>query len=156
MIDSGIMNTLRIIVRHLKNKDIPWTVMGSLSLALQGVDINPKDIDILTDEHGAFQIGVLLEEHEVKPVNFSRTELFESFYGLYYIEGIKVEVMGDLRVRLDGTWVSLSGRLKSPIFVQENSLNIPVSPLQDQLLFYEKLGREKDKERTLKIREVLK
>ena len=156
MIDSGILEALRIIVKHLKSKDIRWTVMGSVSLALQGVDVNPNDVDILTDEHGAFTIGALLEEYEVKPISFSRTDLFESFYGLYYIEGTKVEVMGNLRVKLEGIWVSLSNRLKSPIHVQMGSLNIPVSLLHDQLQFYEKLGRDKDKERILKIREVLK
>jgi len=156
VIDSRILNALEIIVGYLGSKDLHWTVMGSLSLALQGVHINPKDIDILTDEQGALQIGALLEEYEVEPINFSRTEVFESHYGLYFIEGVKVEVMGNLRVQVDGKWVPLSSGLKFPLFVQQNSLNIPVSPLRDQLLFYEQLGREKDIETILKIREVLK
>ncbi|NHI89793.1 MAG: hypothetical protein EAX87_09735 [Candidatus Thorarchaeota archaeon] len=130
--------------------------MGSASLALQGVDITPNDIDILTDEYGAFKIGVLLKEFEIKPVSFSQTDLFESFYGIYDIEGTKVDVMGDFRVRLEGTWVSLSDRLESPSLVQINAMNIPVSSMHDQLLFYEKLGREKDKDCILKIKKVLR
>ena len=155
LINSGISRALRIVVKHLKSEDIRWTVMGSVSLALQGVDISPNDVDILTDKNGAFKIGALLKDYEVKPVTFGRTDIFESFYGLYDIEGTKVEVMGDLRLRLDGTWVPLSDRLKSPILIQIESLNIPVSSLRDQLLSYKKLGREKDKERILKIRLVL-
>lgn len=155
VIDSGILKALRIVDKHLKSEDIRWTLMGSVSLALQGVDVNPNDIDILTEESGAFKIGALFKEYEVKPVRFGRTDLFESFYGLYDFEGTKVEVMGDLRVRLDGIWVSLSDRLKSPILIQIDSMNIPVSFLHDQLVFYEKLGREKDKECILKIRKVL-
>jgi hypothetical protein len=154
--NSEIIRALRIIVKQLQGEDIRWTVMGSVSLALQEVDVIPNDIDILTDEQGASKIGTLLKEYEVKPISFSRTDLFESFYGLYYIEGIKVEVMGDLRVRLDGIWMSLSNRLKTPLLIQFDSMSIPVSYLGDQLLFYEKLNREKDKERILKIREVLK
>jgi predicted nucleotidyltransferase len=156
VIDSGILKVLQIIVRHLKGEDVRWTIMGSVSLALQGIDTDLDDVDLLTDEHGAFKISALLKEFEVKPVSFSRTDPFESFYGIYDIEGTKVDVMGDLRVRLHGTWVSLSDRLKSPSFVQIDTMNIPVSSLHDQLLFYEKLGREKDRERILKIREVLK
>ena len=130
--------------------------MGSASLALQGVDITPNDIDILTDEYGAFKIGALLKEFEIKPVIFSRTDLFESFYGIYDIEGAKIDVMGDFRVRLEGTWVSLSDRLESPSLVQINAMNIPVSSMHDQLLFYEKLGREKDRDCILKIKKVLR
>lgn len=154
VINSKIMNTLRIIVNHLKSVDISWTIVGSVSLALQGVDINPNDVDILTDKHGAFQIGALLKEFEVKPVSL-RTDLFESFYGLYEIQGTKVEVIGDLKVELDGVWISLSDRLKSPNLILIDSMTIPVSSLSDQLLFYEKLGREKDKKRIHQIREAL-
>lgn len=155
MINSGILDALQILIRLLRGKDIRWVVMGSLSLALQGVDINPNDVDILTDENGAFKIGALLMKYEVKPVSFGRTDLFESFYGVYDIEGIKVDVMGDLRVRLGGIWVSLSERLKTPIIKQVDTMNIPLSSLHDQQQFYEKLGRDKDKECILKIREVL-
>lgn len=155
VISSGMLSALRVIYKHLEGKDICWTVMGSVSLALQGVDVSPNDIDILTDKHGAFKIGALLTEYEVKPVSFGRTDLFESFYGIYEIEGKKVEVMGDLRVRLDGTWVPLSDRLISPKTVQVGSMIIPVSSLHEQQQFYEKLNRKKDQECILKIREVL-
>jgi len=147
---------LRIIVDYLREEKIRWTLMGSVSLALQGVNVTPDDIDILTDEHGAYRIGSILEEYVVKSISYSRTNLFESFYGTYQIGETKVDVMGDLRVRLEGTWVSLSDRLKSPRIIHQNSLKIPVSSLHDQLFFYEKLGREKDKETIPKIREVLK
>lgn len=130
--------------------------MGSASLALQGVDITPNDIDILTDEYGAFKIGALLKEFEIKPVSFSQTDLFESFYGIYDIKGTKVDVMGDFRVMLEDTWVSLSDRLESPSLVQVDTMNIPVSSMHDQLLFYEKLGREKDKDCILEIKKVLR
>ena len=155
MIDAEILKALRIINKHLESTDISWTIMGSVSLALQGVDVSPNDIDILTDKHGAFKIGALLNEYEARPVTFGRTNLFESFYGVYNIAGTKVEVMGDLRVILDGTWVSLSDRLKSPRIVQVYSMSIPVSSLHDQQQFYERLGREKDRECILKIREIL-
>ncbi len=155
MINSRILSVLRILVECLKSEDICWTVTASCSVALQGVDVNPNDIDILSDKHGAIRIGVLLKKHEVKPVSFSRTDTFESYFGTYDIEGTKVEVMGDLRVKLDDTWIPMSYRLKSIIHVQIDSLNIPVISLYDELLFYEKLGREKDKVNILKIREKL-
>lgn len=154
VVDSRIIEALWIITKHLKRANINWTVVGSVSLALQGIDIEPNDIDILTDEHGAFQIGLLLKEYEVKPVRF-RADIFESFYGLYDIQGTKVEIIGDLRVKIDGILVSLSDKIKPPKLIQIDSMTIPVSSLHDQLFFYEKLGREKDTERIYKIREAL-
>jgi len=154
VIDSRIMEALRTVSSHLKSVNVSWIIVGSVSLALQGVDIEPNDVDILTDKRGAFQIGTLLKEYEVKPVSL-RTDRFKSFYGLYDIQGTKVEVIGDLRVRIDDTWVPLFDRLKSPNLIEIDSMTMPVSSLRDQLLVYEKLGREKDEERIHRIREVL-
>ncbi len=155
VISSKILKALQIIDKYLESEDISWTLMGSVSLALQGVDVSPNDIDILTDKNGAFKIGALLHEYEASPVGFRQTQQFESFFGVYDIKGTTVEVIGDLRVKFDNTWVSLSDRLKSPIIVHIESMSIPVSSLKDQQQFYENLGREKDKECILKIREIL-
>ena len=74
----------------------------------------------------------------MKSISFSRTDFFESYYGKYIVAGTKVDVMGDFRVKLEGVWVSLSDRVEFPTIVQQNSMNIPVSSLREQLLFYEK------------------
>jgi hypothetical protein len=75
--------------------------------------------------------------------------------GVYEVDEIKVEVMGDLRVKIDNKWVSLNERLISPVIIEIDNVCIPVSTLKDQLLSYEKLGRPKDSERVRKIRDFL-
>ncbi|MFA4873652.1 MAG: hypothetical protein WC659_07050 [Patescibacteria group bacterium] len=156
MLKKKIINTLNIICRTLKGKKIKWVLIGSTSLALQGVRITPEDIDILTDKKGALAIGKLFKKYEIAPVVFGRTELFESYFGKFDINRTNVEVMGNLREKLDNQWTSLSKRLASPKLIEINKMKIPVSPLITQLNAYEKLGRKKDALRVKKIRHALK
>jgi D-hexose-6-phosphate mutarotase len=72
---------------------------GSLSLALQGIDVEPHDIDLLTDRQGAYRINAMLKKYEKKRVGYSETEKLSSYFGVFEIQGVKVEVMGDYRER---------------------------------------------------------
>jgi hypothetical protein len=156
MIPKKIQRALEIIYSKLKDKKIKWVLAGSSSLALQGVKIRPKDIDILTDKRGALLMNKLLKEYEVKPVKFQRSEFFESYFGEFKIDGVKVEVMGNLKEKRGKKWISFSKRLKSPNFVKIGEIKLLVSPLIDQLRSYEKSGRKKDLIKAKKIREALK
>lgn len=60
MINQKIIEALKIINQKLKNRRIKWVLVGSVSLALQGVKISPKDIDILTNKKDVFKINKLL------------------------------------------------------------------------------------------------
>jgi hypothetical protein len=71
------------------------------------------------------------------------------------IDGIKVEVMGDLKAKVEGKWVSLTGRLKRLEYVKVGSARIPVPSLENQLEVYSKVKRRKNLERVRKIREFL-
>jgi hypothetical protein len=98
----------------------------------------------------------LLKEYEVKPVKFQRSEFFESYFGEFKIDGVKVEVMGNLKEKRGKKWISFSKRVKSPNFVKIGEIKLPVSPLIDQLRSYEKSVRKKDLNKAKKIRETLK
>lgn len=124
---------------------------GSLSLALQGVDVEPHDIDLLTDRQGAFRINAILKKYEKKKVDYSETEKVSSLLGVFEIQGVKVEVMGDYREKQGIEWVSLSKRLANPKIIEVDGIRIPVSPLDDQLVSYKRSTRPKDVEKVRKI-----
>jgi hypothetical protein len=124
---------------------------GSLSLALQGVNVEPHDIDLLTDRQGAFRINAMLKKYEKKKVDYSETEKVSSFFGVFEMQGVKVEVMGDYRERQSTKWVSLSKRLANPKIIKVDGIRIPVSPLEDQLVSYRRSKRPKDGEKVRKI-----
>jgi hypothetical protein len=155
LINQTIAEVLKRISHILQGHDVEWLVVGTASLAMQGVDVQPRDIDIICTKEDVFKIAKILKEFETKPVEFDRTRLFESHMGVYTIDGIKVEIMGDLREKRRDKWVSLNERLMSPVIIEIDSVPIPVSSLKDQILSYEKLGRPKDSERVRKIRKFL-
>jgi len=161
MLNLKIIKVLKIIKQKLKEKKIRWVLAGSVSLALQGVKIKPRDIDIISDKEGAFRFNELFKKYEVKPVKFGclkigGKELFESYLGKFKIKGVKVEVMGNLKEKLGRKWVYLHKRLKSPKIVEFQGMSLPVSPLKEQLKSYSNLKRKKDSIRVKKIKEVVK
>ena len=54
--DIAYLKVLRKINAQLNNTSLNWAVTGSLGFALQGVPVEPNDIDIQTDEKGAYKI----------------------------------------------------------------------------------------------------
>jgi len=152
MIDHRFFNALRIIVSKLKNTDTNWALGGSLNLALQGVDISPGDIDILTDRQGAYRIGKLLKDFEIKKIELTKSERFSSHLGKFSIEGLEVEVIGNLRVKTsEGRWIRLHKPEQKAVLKLED-LVIPVSPLEEEIRAYEIFGRTRTVE---KIREAI-
>jgi hypothetical protein len=158
MLNSAIIKALKIINQKLKGKKIKWVLVGSTSLALQGVKVTPKDIDILTDKKGAFKIEKLFKKYKVGviPVKLSHSKLFKSHFGKFKLDDVKFEVMGDLKEKRGDKWVSFSARLESPKIIKIGGMKIPVSPLKEELKFYQKLNRKKDLIRVQKIKEALK
>jgi len=146
MISNKLLIALKTIHEKLKDEKINWVLIGSTNLALQGIKIKPKDIDILTDKKGAFEINKLLKEYEVKPVRFSNSKLFgPQYFGEFKIRGIKVEVMGKLKKK----------KLVTKI-VKIDGMSLPVVSLEEEFKAYEALGREKDFNKIKKIKNFFK
>ena len=56
MVNKKTKDVLKKIVKRLKNKNISWVVAGGTNLALHGMKVKPKDIDLFTTKEGAFKI----------------------------------------------------------------------------------------------------
>ena len=72
MIDPVYLNSLRQIHARLANTDVNWVVTGSFGFALQGVPVQPNDIDIQTDKVGAYEIESLFSDAVIRKVKFFR------------------------------------------------------------------------------------
>jgi hypothetical protein len=141
-IDPTYLNILRQIYTRLKDSNINWVVTGSLGFALQNVPVTPQDIDLQTDEAGAYEIERLLSEHVTRNVAFSSAENIRSHFGALTIDAIKVEIMGDIAKRLeDGTWEEPVDLERYKQFVEVEGMQIPVLSLEYEYQAYLKLGR---------------
>ena len=99
MIDPIYLNVLRRIHGKLSEEDVNWAI--SLGLALQSVPVEVHDIDIQTDEKGAYKIEILFFEFVIKKVVFSSAEKIRSHFGALMINGIKVEIMRNAQKNLE-------------------------------------------------------
>ena len=133
---------LKTITEKLKNKRINWFLGGSTSLALQSVDVIPHDIDILTDKKGALAIQKELTEFTQESVTYKESDLFKSWFGVFEIHGIKVEVMGGLSTRatINDDW-GTPVKFESVKYLIHNGMKIPVQLLEEEYKAYVKMGR---------------
>ncbi len=142
MIDPIYLNVLRQIHARLSNTDVNWVVTGSLGFALQGVPVQPNDIDIQTDKVGAYKIESLFADVVVRKVKFSATERIKSHFGALQVDGIEVEIMGDIQKRdTDGIWEEIVDPAHYKQMVEIAGLLVPVLSLEYEYQAYLKFGR---------------
>ena len=73
MIPLAHINALRLICARLENRDILWAVTGSLNMAMQGMPVEVHDIDLQTNEAGAYAIEALFPDYVVQPVRYLKS-----------------------------------------------------------------------------------
>ncbi|TFG20317.1 MAG: hypothetical protein EU529_15060 [Promethearchaeota archaeon] len=95
-VSEAFIEALRLISGEYHIHKIKWILIGSCSLALNGVDVKPNDIDILTDEKGALKSNNIklkikarklwyMEEGKIQTYTKSKTKK-----GMDTIKGIKI------------------------------------------------------------------
>ena len=142
MLNPDYLKVLRKINERLSNTSVNWAVTGSLGFALQGVPVEPNDIDIQTDKRGAYEIERRFSEFMTKRVTFSSTERIRSHFGELMIDGIKVEIMGDIQKRLeDGSWENPVDLEHHKQVVEVEGMQVPVVSLEYEYQAYLKLGK---------------
>lgn len=122
-------------------KEVCWGLTGSTSFAIQGMDVEPHDIDIQTDEETAYILGELLADSVVQPVSFSGNDKIRSHFGKFLVDGMEVEVMGDIQKKSDGEWEDIIPLNTLLEYAAWNGYQIPVLKLTYEAEAYRKLGR---------------
>ncbi|MDX1438141.1 MAG: hypothetical protein R3335_15120 [Anaerolineales bacterium] len=142
--------TLAVILETLRGQDLLWVVTGSVSLALQGVPVAPNDIDLQTTAEGAFLMERLFAPYMVRPVVYSAVERIRSQFGAFILNGIEVEIIGDIQKRRDdGGWTAAPDLEQLRIFVAANGRRIPILPLEYEAEAYAQLGKAERAEELL-------
>ena len=142
MIPKPHLPVLRKLYAKLESEGVNWVLTGSASFALQGIPMEVHDIDVQTDEVGAYRIEELFSRYSTKKVSFSSTDNIRSHFGELYIDGVRVEIMGDIQKQLeDGNWEETVNLEFHKRFVNVAEMRIPVLSLEYEYQAYLKLGR---------------
>lgn len=143
-IPDSHLNALHIIDRRLEDQSITWALTGSTSFAIQGVPLEPNDIDVQTTEAGAYAIEESFSEQMVDPVTRTESDEIQSHFGAFELRGVRVELMGALRTRrTDGSWSDPIDIPEHRTYETVGDLTVPVLSLGFDAEMYERYGRER-------------
>jgi hypothetical protein len=90
---------LAALLDRLRHASVDWWLAGSAALAVRGLAVRPRDIDVIVDGPGAVALGVVLADHLVEPVAPSDGWI-AGWWGRAF-PGARIEWVGDVRAAVD-------------------------------------------------------
>jgi len=154
LLPAPLGRALMVVLDSLADCASPWALGGSTGSALQGVPVEPHDLDLLTDEPGAAVLATHLQEYLTTPITWSENGPYASFWGQAQINGVLVEIIGGLVIRGDrvqfrpfgpNTWRMLAfGPYTLPVMTLEVQLlaNLLIPDKQERAVILAKHLRE--------------
>jgi len=133
--NKKIEKALDIIIEKLNG--LNYAFIGSVNLCLQGIAVQPRDIDILTNPDEINKIVKILKEYQTKEMYFDKSEGRNSYRAFFKINGIEIEILGNVN-----NIYRLKDSLDKKIFVDYKSIEIPCILLEEELEVYKKMNRE--------------
>lgn len=95
---------LRKLAGELSQAGIGYTLAGSANLVLHGVPLLVQDLDLEMSAEAAQRFDERYASRAIMPLALRQDEHYRSYFGRYEIDGVIVEVMGDLERREGGNW----------------------------------------------------
>lgn len=145
---AALAAVLRCVVPTMFKAQQPWAIMGSTASVLQGIDdYVPPDIDLVCTMEGAYIMEGCFGSlgATVRPVGYSESERYASHFGVFEVQGIRCEVMGDLvitesdgQIQTTDHFAQWSDKVR---ILRFDGFHIPVVPLEWQLIANVLLGR---------------
>jgi len=130
---------LRRLACALEEARIGYKVVGGASIALHGIPVPVKDIDVELDAGDAYRFGELYAAYAALPVSFRESETYRSHLGRFQFDGITVEVMGDLQRCEGSSWVASATRTETTVDVE--GVAVRTCWLEEETLAYIRRGR---------------
>ena len=139
-------------LERTSGENVDWWLAGSAALAIRGIDVAPRDLDIITDGDGAQRLGEVMPEWLVEPVQESHGWI-AGWFGRAFAHA-RIEWVGDVEKSVDERGPSdfgPSARARLQIVGWRGHM-IRVPPLEMQLAVCERRGL---KDRVQKIQQAL-
>ena len=96
--------TILEVNRNLKNNKIKYALIGSANMLLQGMDVNPQDLDIIIQAKDLKKIQKIFSNDKLLPIKKLKTFTNNSAWEIKItLEKINVQILGE---KDNGTYVS--------------------------------------------------
>ncbi len=160
MIPQQLKKAIKIICTRMNSKDLSWAFIGSTNCTLQGMEVSPRDLDLVTRLNDLRQVPHLFEDYSPSnieelmpdpkdPAWTAKLVNHPAFNVHAYVEGVDMQILGE---KDDGDYVSklIANRI---IYVPFNGLKLPCFTLEAEAEVYEETYNPKKAER---IRQFLR
>jgi hypothetical protein len=119
-----------------------WAVTGSVALALQGVAVEPRDVDIVADESAATalidHLGVFVVQDKV---GWDRGDVRAVRRSLAIVEGVELEILVGVESHSNGVVHLSAPNLTQVDLVIVGGRDIPVLTLSNLIPILEAMGK---------------
>ena len=77
-----------------------WVLVGSTASYLNGLNVKPKDIDIIVEADKIYRVDEVFASEflPIRRVKYSSNGIYSSHYGVFKVYNVKIEVMADLTI----------------------------------------------------------
>ena len=130
---------LRALAHRLRSAGISFEVVGGAAVALHGVPIAVHDLDLSLSVDDVYRFQALYADQATQPAALSASDHYRSHFGRYEIDGVQVEVMGDLCWRAEDRWVPVSTRIETTVELEGVTYRLP--SLEEETLAYIRRNR---------------
>lgn len=114
-------------------------LMGGAGLAAQGVPLAVRDLDILTDRTGIYQLNELWADFAIEPVRYSENPPYRSHFGRFRVDGVGVDLMAELEWRAGDRWQPITSTTSQTVAVAGVDVLVPWA--EEEFLAYIRRGR---------------
>src|SRR6185312_4305899 len=128
------------LIARVMPVDSDWWIIGSAALALGGIDLAPRDIDVFAASD-VIETARLRLDVAAAP-SYSNRFRSRPYFQFHPEGGLEIDFMGGLEVRAAGMWRNLHIESRIPTPVGNVSLFVP--SLDDQAAILRLFGRPKD------------
>jgi len=119
-----------------------WAVTGSAALALQGIAIEPRDVDIVADESAGIALVNHLNVFVVQDeVGWDRGDVRAARRSLAIVEGVELEILVGVESHSNGVVQISAPNLTQVDLITVGGREIPVITLQNMIPILEAMGK---------------
>lgn len=127
------------IARTLGAAGVRFTVSGGAALALHGIPIAVRDVDLITDRAGICRFQELFSDQAVQPVCYLESADYRSYFGRFDVDGVQVEVMAELEWREGERWLPIAAATEMQVEV--DGVPVAVAWAEEEFLATIRRGR---------------
>lgn len=133
--------TIKLLAERFSNKNISWAIIGSANLSLQGVEVNPLDIDIITDFAGFNTIVDLMQKNVDGLAEYVESGKIASYYVKLCINNIYIDVFSNIKNMIDGQYLDIHFDWQENVIIFNLSgFKVPVMSLIFERKVYKMIG----------------